>query len=54
MQAAIKSFSEKDFASYLCLGKLSLVDLHRLCSEKEEFASDDGANGATLALPRHN
>ncbi|CAI9268405.1 unnamed protein product [Lactuca saligna] len=54
MQAAIKAFSGMDFASYLCLGKLSRADLRRLCFEEEEFASDGGPEGVTLALPRHN
>ena len=46
MHVAIRAFSETDFASYLCLGKLVIADLRQLCFEVEELVSDGGADGA--------
>lgn len=53
MHATIRSLVVMNFTSYLCLGELGLADLHRLCSE-EEFPSNSGVEGATLARPRQS
>lgn len=51
MHAAIRDFSETDFASYLRLGELGLADLCQLCYKEEEHVPDGGVGGAVSTQP---
>ncbi|CAI9271369.1 unnamed protein product [Lactuca saligna] len=46
MHAVVRAFAETDFASYLKLGELGLVDLCQLCSEEEDIVPDDDVEGS--------
>ncbi|CAH1427792.1 unnamed protein product [Lactuca virosa] len=52
MHDIVRAFAETDFASYLCLGELDLVDLFQLCSEEEERIPDGGVGGTASTQPR--